>query len=133
VAYWNLHERQLRRNQDTTKVSLSSGGPLRVMHFSGFAVPSNGKISKHTSRRYEAETEQILDIMISNYENLLLKSSSQLKHLSADLGFSNKPLIQRMQIAADYWNEPSLEVPPQRFIDRLYNRLQRFFRYKNLS
>ena len=119
VAYWNLHERFLRRSKDTSKVILATGEPMRLIHFSGFAIPSKGRISKHTKRRYDTETEKVLGVMISDYEASLIDSNSRLIHLLADLGFSNKPLAQRMQIAADYWKEPSLSILPEKFLYRL--------------
>mgnify|MGYP000076496819 CR=1 FL=1 len=121
VAYWNLHERQLTRNKDTSKVNLVSGESLRLMHFSGFMIPSNGKISKHTHRKYKPETEKIILDMVSDYEGLLMTAITSLEHLSADLVFSNKPLIQRMKIAANLWNEPQPLLPSARFLSRLRN------------
>jgi len=120
VAYWNLHERPLRVNEQGSAITLATGDPLRLMHFSGFSLPSNGRISKHTNRRFDEITEKALDTLISDYETSLVLSKERFEHLVGDLGFSNLPLVQRLQIAADYWNESCLAAPKIKLLSRLW-------------
>jgi len=120
VAYWNLHERPLRRSVHGAAITLATGDPLRLMHFSGFAVPSNGRISKHTNRRFDAKTKAVLDTMIADYENALVLSRARFEHLSGDLGFSTQPLGERMKIASDICKDPRLAVSKPRFLHRMW-------------
>jgi hypothetical protein len=108
VAYWNLHERPLRRNAFDAALMLGDGGPLRLMHFSGFSMPSDGRLSKYSNRRFDAKTEEILADIVAEYEAALAESRARLGHLSGDLGFSNLPLAKRMQLAARRWDAPEL-------------------------
>ena len=119
VAYWNLHERPLHLDVLGEAITLATGDPLRLMHFSGFSIPSNGSLSKHTNRRFDAKTEEALDSMITDYENALIDSQVRFKHLSGDLGFSNQPLGERMRIASNIWKDPRLVVPKRRFLHRV--------------
>jgi glycosyltransferase involved in cell wall biosynthesis len=47
VAYWNLHERSLRRAEGRYEVD---GGPLRFFHFSGFDPRRGSQLSAHLGR-----------------------------------------------------------------------------------
>lgn len=111
VAYWNLHERLLRRSVPRGAVTLMAGGPLRLMHFSGFKMASGGRLTQHSSRKFDAETEVILADMVAEYERNLSVAHERLRHLTGDLGFSNLPLTKRMQQAAQRWNVPELAPP----------------------
>lgn len=124
VAYWNLHERPLRRDTTGTIVTLAEGGALRLMHFSGFTIPSKGQLSKHSIRRFDPETEEILVDMVAEYEEALLVSRTRFDHLRGDLGFSNLPLDRRMQIAADYWKDPGVGPLRMSLLPRLWQVLR---------
>ena len=52
MAYWNLHERQLERSNDTYSVVSAVSGcvPLRFFHFSGIVIDDPGILSKNTNR-----------------------------------------------------------------------------------
>ena len=124
VAYWNLHERPLSLNVPGAAIMLTTGDPLRLMHFSGFSVPSNGRLSKHTNRCFDAKTKAVLDTMIADYENALALSRARFEHLSGDLEFSTQPLEQRMKTASDICNDPSLSVPKPRLLHRMWRALR---------
>lgn len=100
VAYWNLHERPLRKNRSDASISLADAGPLRLMHYSGFPMPPEGRLSKHSSRRFDCETEKILAELVAEYAASLTAARNAVGHLRGDLGFSALSLAQRMQIAA---------------------------------
>lgn len=107
VAYWNLHERPLCKNYDDGNIKLASGEPLRLIHFSGFAMPSNRRISKHTKRKFDAETEKALGHLIAAYEADLTYSKLKFKYLVGDLGFNNEALKKRLEIASRIFNTKS--------------------------
>jgi hypothetical protein len=131
VAYWNLHERPLRLNSLGMVITLANGNPLRLMHFSGFSLPSNGRISKHTNRRFDLDTEAILRAMIYEYESTLIDSRSRFKHLSGDLKFCNLPLQKRIRIASDIWKDPHLASSKTKFLSRIWCFLRSRFISKN--
>ena len=124
VAYWNLHERPLKFQGPEAAIMLADGSPLRLMHFSGFSLPSNGRLSKHTTRCFSAETESVLNTMIIDYENALLASKERFRHLSADLGFSNQSLEKRMSIVYDIYKDPRLFISRPSFLRKLLLRLR---------
>jgi hypothetical protein len=125
VAYWNLHERSLGRGVDGETITLATGDPLRLMHFSGFVLPSNGRISKHTNRYFDARTNAILDTMIVDYEDALTLSRTRFEHLSADLGFSNQPLAERMKTASSICSGLLRVEAKPKFLRRLWRSLRR--------
>lgn len=124
VAYWNLHERPLHLNVPGEAITLATGDPLRLMHFSGFLVSSNGRLSKHTNRRFDAKTEAVLDTMISDYGNAIALSRARFEHLSGDLGFSTRPLEDRMRIASNICKDPCLLAPKPSFFHRVWRTLR---------
>ena len=99
VAYWNLHERPMRRERTGEAITIADGGPLRLMHFSGFSVPSDGRLTKHSTRQFDDATEKVLAELIGEYEASLIAARAKLGHIKGDLGFSNLPLAKRMEIA----------------------------------
>jgi hypothetical protein len=107
VAYWNLHERPLRKVDG--RIRLATGEPLRLMHFSGFAIPSRGKLSRHTHRRFDMETEAVLFELIQGYELQLEEAMARLGHLQGNLKFCSDPLPVRLQRAAERWNATMLK------------------------
>lgn len=128
VAYWNLHERQLRA--ENGRIMLATGEPLRLMHFSGFSIPSGGALTKHSCRRFDHETELVLARLIRDYEVELTDARNRLGHLHGDLKFCTDPLPVRLQRAAKRWNvsnwpgEPSLRQRLRRRLRKWANGLQ---------
>jgi glycosyltransferase involved in cell wall biosynthesis len=57
VAYWNLHERELTRDEHGTW--LVNGEPLRFFHFSGFNPNEPHLLSKHQSRILLSEKPEL--------------------------------------------------------------------------
>lgn len=119
VAYWNLHERPLRCDPSSGVVSLESGEPLRLMHFSGFLIPSNGNLSAHNTRCFDEITEKILKRMISKYETSLQVAQLKYKHLCGDIIFTNRSLDDRLSLAAYYYNV-DYSVAKKNKIQQLY-------------
>lgn len=123
VAYWNLHERHLRK--ENGRIMLASGEPLRLMHFSGFAMPSGGKLTKHSQRRFDIETEAVLSELIQDYEKQLTEAKARLGHLRGNLQFCTDPLPVRLQRAAKRWNAPMLTGQRMSLRQRLRHALRR--------
>ena len=121
VAYWNLHERSLR--EEDGHISLASGEPLRLMHFSGFLVPSGGKLSRHSSRQFDADTEAALRKLINRYEVELTDAQTRLGHLRGDLKFCSDSLPSRLRRAANRWNAPHLISQNWTLIQRIHKTL----------
>jgi hypothetical protein len=126
VAYWNLHERPLRKVDG--QVRLATGEPLRLMHFSGFAMPSGGKLSIHTQRRFDMETEAVLFELIQEYERQLEEAMASLGHLQGNLKFCSDPLPVRLQRAAERWKAPMLTRQKMSLRLRLQKALLRMIR-----
>lgn len=122
VAYWNLHERPLRQSA-SDGVKMLAGGPLRLMHFSGFKMASGGRLTQHSTRKFDNETEVILSDMLVDYEKKLSISYARLGHLTGDLLFSSQPLAERMQLASQRWSLPEF-VPPKSLPNRLKQALR---------
>jgi hypothetical protein len=104
VAYWNLHEKSICRDASTGHISSKSGDSLRLMHFSGFPVPVNGKLSKHNTRRFDDATEAVITDLVSGYECSLDAARSKFSELSGESVFTAKPLDDRMILASTYWD-----------------------------
>ena len=83
VAYWNLHERSIRLNEESLVVDVAgTKSPLYFFHFSGFSDFENLELSKHASRIFSEET--IPREFLSNYalerqrsENLISAHASE--------------------------------------------------------
>lgn len=118
IAYWNLHDRPLSQ-----KDKLYAGDqPAALFHFSGFSVPSGGKLSRHSNRKFDAGTEKILAELIGCYEGLLTAEQRAVKEagIKGDLGFSAKGLAGRLKAAAALRGQDYKELaPPSGLFGRL--------------
>ena len=70
VAYWNLHERSLRR--DTSGYSVNSE-PLCFFHFSGVKAHSPEVLSRHQTRHHITPHSELADL-VSNYCSSLISN-----------------------------------------------------------
>ncbi len=69
VAYWNLHERSIKRTKDHYQVFVDDNfSPLYFFHFSGFSDFKNFHLSKHLTRVFSGEI--IPNKIISEYAQL---------------------------------------------------------------
>jgi hypothetical protein len=101
IAYWNLHERKLSELQG--KIMVNNVLSASLFHFSGFTIPSNNKLTKHTNRRFDDGTEKVLKKLISEYESKLLEQHKRFSGLEGDIKFCNDPLEVRMARAEKIW------------------------------
>jgi hypothetical protein len=109
VAYWNLHERPLRRENPEAPVMLGPSEPLRLMHFSGFKIGLSGRLTQHSNRVFDDEVQVILEDLVVDYEKKLIIAHKRLGHLKGNLFFSNLPLNTRLQLAEKRWNVTRLK------------------------
>jgi hypothetical protein len=114
IAYWNLHERPLHDVGDAIMVGTDVCQRALLFHFSGFATPSRGRLSKHSDRRFDPGTERALVRLINTYEQLLTTQRDRVVRtgISGDLGFSRKSLTARMKVAQAYWGNQFTEFAP---------------------
>lgn len=127
IAYWNLHERPLRYKEG---VIYAGEVPALLFHFSGFSVPSGGKLSRHSNRKFDATTEKMLAELIPLYEKLLIREQTYLKEtgLEGDLRFSAQALPVRLKAAASRWGYRYAELAPvSGFFSRIGKILDRIF------
>lgn len=123
IGYFNLHEREL---SESGSLVMAKGQPALLFHFSGFSTPSNGKLTRHSNRRFSVDTEKTLVKIISEYEGLLLKEMSRFKGLDGDLVFCQDPLHKRMKRAENIWKikYPSFDIQTG-FFERIGRKLDR--------
>jgi hypothetical protein len=113
VAYWNLHERALSRRGDTYEVVTKRGAePLLLFHFSGFPVPSKGRLTRHSRRQFDVGTQNVAQELAGHYEDLVSRRRTELERpdLAGDVSFSNDPLDARIRRASRSWKRPHLHV-----------------------
>lgn len=122
IAYWNLHERQIRQTDDGLSVA-PSGERVAFIHFSGMVVDSTGQISKYgprspfsrkqTSRRYSLQDRPDLVAPFKHYSELVLAAG--LKRYAAIpyafSSYSNGDRISQLERALYYasadWQQAS--------------------------
>jgi hypothetical protein len=70
VAYWNLHERSLTKENNTIRVN---GDKLKFFHFSGLDPATPWQLTKHagTNPRVEINADPILGSLVNSYSDLL--------------------------------------------------------------
>jgi len=64
VAYWNLHDRDLRTVKEPTPVVQVNGRPLVIFHFSGFDIYNPLQLSKHDNRYSVYNLHFIAELLI---------------------------------------------------------------------
>jgi hypothetical protein len=94
IAYWNLHERPLR---EAGGVLTARDVPAKLFHFSGFPQSSQ-RLSKHSNRIFDAQTEGCLTTLIARYRDAIATEQAAAK-LAGDLAFSRQALHARMKLA----------------------------------
>ena len=129
IAYWNLHERPLRMEGG---LLLAGGRPATLFHFSGFTDGS--RLSQHSNRRFDAETELCLRKIVEMYKTELEAARVRVANsaVTADLTFCWLPLHRRMKLAGKLHEHEFVELahPTGYFarqgglVDKLIRRLR---------
>ncbi|MDO8361478.1 MAG: glycosyltransferase family 4 protein [Actinomycetota bacterium] len=80
VAYWNLHERPLSRDDDGTV--RAGGQPVVFFHFSGYDPQAPWRLSKHGGSvpRARIESDPVLRSLTDEYGRLLLEAGFGTRH-----------------------------------------------------
>jgi glycosyltransferase involved in cell wall biosynthesis len=85
VAYWNLHERRIVKDQGEWKVVFDGSiQQLYFFHFSGFILNRSPSLSKHASRRVLGDA--VPRSFASQYEKLLRDGSRQDEDVEFTIG-----------------------------------------------
>lgn len=140
IAYWNLHERRLRyaaantgdRGKNGTGVMMvetTTTDRARLFHFSGLPMQGNGRLTQHSGRHFDADTESVIATHIQRYQAALLAQRGRVMQagIAGDLGFSRQPLLARMKIAQKRWGVRHTELaPPPGRLGRLGGALDKW-------
>ena len=70
VAYWNLHERPITRDQNG--IVMAAGQPLAFFHFSGFDPVKSDVLSKHNTRYMLADVPSETQSLFEEYRQELM-------------------------------------------------------------
>jgi hypothetical protein len=99
VAYWNLHERTLKKKQSSWFVNQTA--PLIFFHFSGISIDGGDKISKH-SDQFDLRSRPELAELFGDYRKRLVDNGIRNgnHHRYAFGYFSNGDLVNKLQRAA---------------------------------
>ena len=73
AAYWNLHERNITKNENRF---FANNEPLVFFHFSGYSIQNPDKISKHQDR-VSLKSNAVLAELCSIYHQMLLKNRTE--------------------------------------------------------
>lgn len=127
VGYFNLHERRLSEDGNTIMVN---GRPGALFHFSGFSVPSLGRLTRHTNRKFDKVTEGVLKKLISEYEGAFLKEQQKLQDLKGELLFCEDSLEERMLVAERVsGNQYTQLYSSDGFWKNRFGKLKKFAKY----
>ena len=80
IAYWNLHERPLRKVGDAIVLAGRPDEAALLFHFSGFPLAGGYRLSIHSDRRFDAETNAAVDALVARYRVLLDAETERLEH-----------------------------------------------------
>ena len=122
VAYWNLHERELRRESDRYTVN---GRPLRFFHFSGFDPARPFTLSKHQSR-FRLADEPLLAGVCEDYaaelcaQGFVPARAQRWRYGRLHDGTSLTPLLRRLYADGErvgaFRRSPFTELGAEEFI-----------------
>lgn len=74
MAYWNLHERKLTRENATYTVNANF--PLLFFHFSGYTTEQPDQLSRH-QKRYQPNDFPIVKELVADYHETLIKNGHE--------------------------------------------------------
>ncbi len=131
IAYWNLHGFPLREIDGSFFIGEGKEFPALLMHFSGFPDSGELKLTRHSQRKFDKQTEACITSLAQDYRQSIEKEKLHIKssRISGDISFSNKPLYKRMAIASKLYNYDFIEVAsPVGIFARIGNKLDRLVR-----
>lgn len=95
VAYWNLHERRLAILDGKF---FCSGQPLVFFHFSGFDTRQPQRLTKHTKREFNSDTNAVVSKLVENYDSELRQSGPGLPMIRPGAPCSKLFLSKRLKM-----------------------------------
>ncbi len=95
IAYWNLHERELRKTDGHFS---SNGKPALFVHFSGFNENKPQELTQHSKRKFSNENETLLKDLVKNYSNRLQTVRNKMPKVIPDIPCNDSPLADRLKI-----------------------------------
>lgn len=108
VAYWNLHERALKKEQATWTVN--GVVPLIFYHFSGVTLDGESQISKHSDQFNLTSRSELLELFADYRQRLIKNGMRQSIGMSYAYGrFSDGTFVNKLQRAAYHANLDSLK------------------------
>jgi hypothetical protein len=110
MAYWNLHERQLSKNQIGYMINKTES--LVFFHYSGYNPAKANDISKYQNR-YNFESRADIKLLFDNYANILQKNNFDYFQQYACAYM--KPLLP--------WVPPRRGQRPRKWLIKVLNRL----------
>lgn len=129
IGYWNLHERPLQLRDGAIHIGgASEETPALLFHFSGFSVPSKGRLTRHSERRFDRDTHAVLHGLIEAYETSVTKFHRRVvdADIEADLRFSTMPFFSRIARAEKLWGVKYAEpLAPEGLFSRLGRKLDK--------
>jgi glycosyltransferase involved in cell wall biosynthesis len=84
IAYWNLHERNLRLKVDSDEPPAFEvdGKPLGFFHFSGYDVSDKFKLSRHDGRHFVYDLPAVAEVLNWYSDKILSSPLAELRHES---------------------------------------------------
>ncbi len=131
IAYWNLHALQLRESEGKFFIDEKKEIPALLFHFSGFPDSGELKLTRHSQRKFDSQTESSIASLITIYRNSIESERLHVAKsgISPDIGFSKDSLHKRMAIASKLYNYNFIEVAsPVGIFARIGNKLDRLVR-----
>lgn len=95
VAYWNLHERTLLKVKNGYS---SNDKQLVFFHYSGFQEGGFLKLTKHSNRTFNAETNTVVSELLADYDLRIKEVLVKIPQLIPDIPFVKLVLSKRLKV-----------------------------------
>ena len=93
VAYWNLHERNIEKNNGNYFVNKQF--PLLFFHFSGYSIYNREVLSKHQTRFSMEDNAAVKELFLQYHSNLIANSHEEMQKVPC-VYVRPKTLFRRM-------------------------------------
>ncbi len=126
AAYWNLHERKLKREDGD---HYCNDKRLIFFHYSGFDQKRSTQLTKHSRRTYSPDTNTILLSLLGDYDARLRRVGTQTPKLIPEFSCSQLPLKKRLKIFEVLNGKPArLSGVNKSLAERLYSHTRSIIR-----
>jgi len=125
VAYWNLHERHLfKKNREY----FCDDENLVFFHFSGYNEKNPDRLTMHTNRTFDINTEKIVLELIEDYKNQLAKATKSLPQIEPDISCCDLLIEKRIELYQNVYGKKVIfhaELECVSVINKLLNKLKK--------